>query len=171
MDTFRIWLNYLVEPSFRSVSHLIYRLNGDSCLRVGTLRFWGPRDFLEKCSSSLQRLRDLDSELYSRLTTRQKLEFYYNPTLLQAYYVWMFSIDDSYLAWQTDGIIARLVYSAQLAALFPRRAISKAKSRSLYSEVMATTRAWLEARSFPKELIDCFKEPPNTPLEPTPTAP
>jgi len=171
MKTFRIWLGHLAEPLLRVVSHLLYRMAGHSCLRIGTLRFWGPRDFLEKCSSSVQRLHDLDSELYSRLTTRQRLEFYYNPKLVQAYYAWLFSIDDSYLAWQTDGIIARLVYSAQLAALFPRRAISKATSQALYSEVMATTRAWLKARTFPKELVDCFREPPSTALEPAPTAP
>jgi hypothetical protein len=166
MNKFQIWLSYLVEPPFRLVSHLLSRMEGQSCLRIGTLSFWGPRDFLEKCSASVQRLQELDSELYFRLTTRQKLEFYYNPKLLQTYYLWIFSIDDSYLAWQNDGIIARIVYSAQLAELFPRRAVSKTASRALYSEVVQTTRVWLKARAFPKELIECFQEPPNPEHEP-----
>lgn len=162
MKTLRIWMGYLAEPLLRLFSHLLYRIMGHSCLRIGTLRFWGSRDFLEKCSLSVQRLYTLDSELYSKVTTQQKLEFYYNPKLVQAYYAWLFSIDDSYLAWQSDGIIARLVYSAQLAASYPRRAISQATSEALHSEVMGKTRAWLEARRFPDELIDCFREPPNT---------
>jgi hypothetical protein len=132
---------------------------GHSRLRVGTLTFWGPQHFLESCNASVRRLQELDAELFTRLTTAQRLEFYYSPKHLeQAYFVWIFSIDDSYTAWQSDGIIARLVYAAQLATLIPRRVVTKAMSRALHSEVNATTRLWLETRHFPEPLVHAFRE-------------
>jgi hypothetical protein len=132
---------------------------GHSRLRVGTLTFWGPRDFLVSCTASVRRLQELDAELFTRLTTQQRLEYYYSPKHLeQAYIVWIFSIDDSYTAWHSDGIIARLVYSAHLATLIPHQVVTKAISRDLHSEVNATTRLWLETRHFPESLVDAFRE-------------
>jgi hypothetical protein len=159
MKTLRLWLSYLAAAPFRLLGHVFFRLMGHSRLRVGTLTFWGPRDFLESCTASVRRLQELDADLFTRLTTQQRLEFYYSPKHLeQAYFVWLFSIDDSYTAWHSDGIIARLVYSAQLATLIPRRVVTKAMSRALHSEVNATTRLWLETRHFPEPLVHAFRE-------------
>jgi hypothetical protein len=158
MKAFLLWLNYLVAPPFRLLGHVFFRLMGHSRLCVGTLTFWGPRDFLESCTESVRRIQELDPELFNRLTTKQKLEFYYSPKHLeQAYFVWLFSIDDTYTAWHSDGIIARLVYSAQLATLIPRRVVTKAMCHALHSEALATTRLWLETRHFPEPLVDAFR--------------
>lgn len=159
MKTFRIWLSYLLEPLFRLVFYVLFRIKGYSRMRIGTLTFWGPRDFLQNCTASLRRLQELDSELYSRVTTEQKLVFFYSPKqLVQAYFVWFFSIDDSYTVWKSDGIIARLVYSAQLAVSIPRRIVPKSINRALHSEVRAATRSWLEEHRFPESLVHCFQE-------------
>jgi hypothetical protein len=160
MKTLRIWLSYFAEPPFRLLNHIIFRLMGYSRLRIGTLTFWGPRDFLESCTASVRRLQELDSELYARLTTQQKLVFCYMPKhLQQAYFAWIFSINDAYTVWQSDGIIARIVYSSQLVAQLPRRTVfTNATSQALHSEVNAKTRLWLEAHSFPEPLVDCFRE-------------
>lgn len=162
MKTIRIWFMRLSEPSFRLLNRIVCRLARYSQLRIGTMEFWGPRDFLDSCSTSVRRLKELDSELYTRATTQQKLMFWYDPDPKrhqhQAYFVWIFSINRSYTAYQSDGIIALLVYSAQLAALMPRGIYSEAMSVSLHSEARATTRSWLEARHFPEPLVDCFRE-------------
>lgn len=159
MKTLRMWLMSLLEPPFRLLLYILFTIRGYSRLRIGTLTFWGPRDFLETCAASVRRLHELDSELHIRLTTQQRLVFYYSPKRLeQAYYVWIFSIDDSYLGWQSDGIIARLVYSAQLAAVIPRQVVSDAMSRTLHTTVNTMTRSWLEAQRFPEVLVDCFRE-------------
>ena len=155
----RIWLSYLLEPPLRLLSCILQRLMGHSRLRIGTLTFWGPRDFLDTCAASVQRLHELDSELHTRLTTQQKLVFCYAPKgLVHAYFAWIFSIDDSYMAWQSDGVITRLVYAAQLATLIPRRAISMEATHALHSEAMMTTRLWLEAHGFPELVVDTFRE-------------
>ncbi len=173
MNTFQLWIGYLLELPMRLISQIFLRCIWRSPLRIGTLTFWGPRDFLETCAASVLRLQELDSQLHSQLTTMQKLTFYYSPKYLrQAYFLWIFSISDSWTVWKSDGIIARLVYSAQLATSMPRQVMSKAASDALHSEVSAKTLSWLEAHQFPKPLADCFREtPPNTALEPTPTAP
>ena len=159
MQTLGFLLGRLFEPPLRLFGHIMFRLMGHSRQSIGSLTFWGPREFLDSCTASIHRLQELDAELYARLTMRQTLEFYYDPKhLIQANYAWIFSIDDSYTAWHSDGIIARLVYSSQLAALMPRRAIPKATRRALYSDVMTTTRLWLESRYFPESLISCFQE-------------
>jgi hypothetical protein len=159
MQTLGFLLGRLFEPPLRLFFFIFNRLSRHSCLRIGTLTFWGPREFLESCTASVRRLQELDAELYARLTTRQRLEFYYDPKhLIQANYAWIFSIDDSYTAWHSDGIIARLVYSSQLAALMPRRAIPKEARRALYSDVMTTTHLWLESRHFPESLVSSFQK-------------
>jgi hypothetical protein len=171
MIRLRIWVGHLVDPPFRFFSHIMFKLMGYSRLRLGTLTFWGPPKFIEAGTAAVQRLCELDSVLHDHLTTRQRLEFVYLPTRLEDMYaVRIFSVDDSYMAWKLDGIIARLVYSAQFITLYPRRVDSEAKSRALHSQIRATTKSWLEAHHFPQPLIDCFQEkaaPPNTALEPT----
>ena len=160
MNTFQLWLGYLLELPTWLFCQVGFRCVWHSPLRIGTLTFWGPRDFLETCAASVQRLQELDSELHSRLTTKQKLIFYYSPKYFrQAYYLWIFSIDNTWTVWKSDGIIARLVYSAQLVTLMPRRVMSKAASRALHSEISAKTLSWLEKHQFPKPLADCFREP------------
>jgi hypothetical protein len=148
----------MLEPLFRLLSRVFFKLMGYACSRFGTLAFWGAPNFLATCTTALQRLQELDSELHVQLTTKQRLVFYYSPNLEQAYGVWFFSINDSYLSYHADGIIARLVYSSWLAALCPRRGgLSNAASQMLHSEVDARTRSWLEMHRFPEPLIDCFR--------------
>jgi hypothetical protein len=162
MKTIRIWLMCLSEPPFRLLNRILFRFMRYSRLRFGTTEFWGPRDFLDLCTTSVRRLQELDSELHARLTTQQKLMFWYDPDpkhhQYQAYGVWIFTINYAYVAYQSDGIIALLVYSAKLAALMPRQIYSKAMSETLHSEARATTRSWLETRHFPEPLVDCFRE-------------
>jgi len=137
----------------------MFRMMGYSRLRLGTLTLWGPREFLAASAAAVSRLRELDSGLHHRLTAQQKLEFVYMARHSQeSSVVRIFTIDDSYMVWKSDGIIARIVYSAQLASVIPRRVDSKMKIRALNSQVMATTRSWLEAHRFPEPLIDCFRE-------------
>ena len=162
MNTFQLWFGYLLELPTWLLCQVGFRCVWHSPLRIGTLTFWGPRDFLETCAASVRRLQELDSELHSRLTTKQKLIFYYSPKYLrQAYFLWIFSIDNTWTVWKSDGIIARLVYSAQLVTLMPKRVMSKAASHVLHSEVSAKTLSWLEAHQFPKPLVDCFRGPPT----------
>ena len=159
MQTLGFILGRLFEPPFRLFVHIMFRFNGYSRLSIGSLTFWGPRAFLDSCAASVHRLKELDAELYARLTTQQRLEFFYDPKqTIQAHYAWIFSISDPYTAWHSDGIIARLVYSSQLAALIPRRAIPQATREALASDVMTTTRLWLESRHFPEPLVSCFQE-------------
>ena len=178
MKTLRLFFAYIYAPVFWSMFYVLQRLMEHSRLRVGTLTFWGPPEFLSTCSASVERLQSLDAELHERVTEHERLCFYHSGKRLeQAFFPRSFSVSDSYADWQSDGIIARLVYAAFLARAFPRQVISAADrlaARARHDDVLAQTGAWLAARSFPEPLVECFQEetsgqvtPPNQSLEPT----
>jgi hypothetical protein len=164
MKTIRLWLSYVLEPVFRFGLHVLLRLMGYSRLRIGSLTFWGSPEFLASCESAVHRLQELDSDLHSILTSRQRLVFHYSPKHLhqmQMTSLWYFSINESCTSWQTDGIIARLVYAARLAASGRPRIVMKSErpaARALHAMVCAQTSAWLAVRSFPEPLVNCFRE-------------
>ena len=100
--------------------------------------------------------RPEDPELQKFVTSQQNLTFYWSTKLEYAAFLWFFSINDSYASWESDGIIALLVYASRLAASTPRQVISKAAGKASHSEVCAETAAWLEERTFPAPLVSCF---------------
>lgn len=162
MKTIHRWQSYVFGPIFRLGFNLLIRLMGHSRLRIGTLTFWGSPEFLSRCETAVERIAALDSDLHSQMTHRQMLTFYHSPKRLEvAYSLWYFSIDDSYTSWETDGIIARLVYAAHLATSDSPTVTLKTKrpsGRALHAEANATTGAWLESHSFPKPLVNTFRE-------------
>lgn len=162
MKTLRLFIAYIYAPLFWSMFYVLQRLLGHSRLRVGTLTFWGPPEFLSTCSASVERLHHLDPELHDRVTEHERLCFYHTEKRLeQAVFPRVFSVSDSYADWHSDGILARLVYAAFLASAFPLQIISAAErraARATHRDVMARTGAWLAARSFPEALVECFQE-------------
>lgn len=159
METVGFILGRLFEPPLRLLFYVYNKGLRHSSLRMGTLTFWGPQIFLESCAASVERLRKLDPDLFYRITTKQRLDFYYDPKhQTQVNYAWIFSLDDLCLSWKTDGIIARVVCAFYLAELLPRRAIPKATRRTLNSHAFATTSAWLERHGFPEPLVSVYKK-------------
>jgi hypothetical protein len=141
--------------------HILQRFMRHSRLRVGTLTFWGPPEFLSTCRASVERLQSLDPELHKHVTERERLCFYYSGKRLeQALFPRSFSINDGYADWHSDGIISRLVYAAFLANAFPRQVINAAErpaARASHRDVITRTGAWLAARSFPEPWWIAFK--------------
>jgi hypothetical protein len=74
----------------------------------------------------------------------------------------LFTINDRFISWNSDGVIARLVYIAfKLPAFHWRviRAEDAAAARAAQGSVVAQTRLWLEAHNFPRLLSESFSDP------------
>jgi hypothetical protein len=72
---------------------------------------------------------------------------------------WLFSAEPGYAAWQSDGIIARLIYVAFCVSAFPEGCTSVEESEGRHKAVLTQSRSWLESRGFPRELIECYANP------------
>jgi hypothetical protein len=127
-------------------------------LRVGKLTVWGDSAFLDVCKSSIERMRTLDPALSQWLTERHWAWVYQNTQggSGDAAPPRLFGINSSYLAWQADGIIARLVYVAFCISAFSELQASQPEDQIAHRRVMSSSRSWLETQGFPSELSDCY---------------
>jgi hypothetical protein len=73
----------------------------------------------------------------------------------------LFLISSAYVTWQTDGVIARLVYVAYCLSAFSPRQTWDDGLRDLHRKVMEDSRSWLEARGFPRQLVHCYENGQN----------
>jgi hypothetical protein len=156
------FLNILAVCVFCPLGLLAFRVaakaHGLSRLRVGKLLFWGEPAFLDLCKSSIERLRTLDSDLWQILTRGRWVWVYQERHDVGSVGppFWLFNMDPAYVAWQSEGVIARLVYIAFCISIFCRRGISEDKGPSPYGRAVTETKSWLEARGFPQPLIACY---------------
>jgi hypothetical protein len=127
-------------------------------VRVGKLTVWGDSAFLELCKSSIERMQMLDPVLYERLTKRHWVWVYQDTqgATNDAAAPRLFGINSSYLAWHSDGVIARLVYVAFCMAVLSELQTSQPRDQMAHRRVMSNSRSWLETRGFPRELSDCY---------------
>jgi hypothetical protein len=134
-------------------------------VRVGKLTICGPPSFLDLCRASVERLASLDPMMYRRLTGEHRVWVFYDDTRSEHFGPpWVVAINSTYAKWQSEGIIARLVYLIYYMAEFSRPVLSRkerAEAGSKRLAAMAQTKAWLEDRAFPAALIGCYSEEPG----------
>lgn len=163
MQMFRLWMSHLFLPLSRLWVLLTTKLLRYSRLRVGTLSVLGPPAFIALCKPSIERFRSLDPDLHRCLTEREEVCIYYDPKRLdQALFPRLFSVNDAFVAWSSDGIIARFAYIAFAISAFPRGVISAegaAAAKAKEYSVRAETKAWLENHGFPATLSGSFASP------------
>jgi hypothetical protein len=91
---------------------------------------------------------------------------YYDPEQLHDMVAWgLFTINDQFAGWRSDGIIARLVYISFKVSAFPRHAIppEEVVARARQHSAVVQTKLWLEAHDFPHLLSESFSNPPSEP--------
>ena len=134
-------------------------------VRVGKVTICGPQGFLDLCGASLERLASLDPMMYRRLTGVHRVWVFYDDTRSEHFGPpWVVAINSAYAKWQSEGIIARLVYLVYYMAELPRPVLSRkerAEAGPKRLAAMAQTKAWLEDRAFPAALIGCYSEEPG----------
>jgi len=155
MKRFRFWMSYLLAPlAWMWTSIVMPRFAKYSRLRIGKLLILGPPSVVALCKLSIERLHGLDPDLHQHLTEHEKVCIYYDPEQLHDMPDWrLFTVNDRYIAWRDDGIIARLIYINFKISVFPRYSIQEeAEGRAKQRSVMTQTKLWLEAHNFPAEL-------------------
>ena len=155
---------YVVVPLCLLGFRVAAKGRGLDRLRVGKLSLWGDRPFLDLCKSSIERLKALDLNLYEALTRHRWVWVWQSPKSEpdSSTSPRLFSIDPAYVAWQTDGIIARLVYVAFYVSACSRRKVSQDGVRSTNRSAMEESLSWLKTRGFPDELAACYSMRDNT---------
>lgn len=159
---YRLLATYVLCPLWLLGFRLAARVRGVGRLRVGKLSVWGDAGFLALSKSSIERVGHLDPELHRVLTQgRWAWVFQASPSLPYVGSLgppWLFSVGAPYVAWQSEGIIARLIYIALCMSEFATGCTSGEESEARHKIVMKRSRAWLEARNFPEELAGCYDE-------------
>ena len=167
---YRLLGAYVLCPLWLLGFRMGARAQGLRRLRVGKLSVWGDASFLALCRSSIERLESLDSTLHRVLTQGRWAWLFQSPEGLP--YTgnlgppWLFSVDPPYVAWRSEGIIARLIYVAFCMSEFPMGHTSGEGSEARHTMVMKRARAWLESRGFPEELVGCYADTPGARQDP-----
>jgi hypothetical protein len=160
---YRFLGSYVLCPLWLLGFRVAARARGLRRLRVGKLSVWGDAGFLALCRSSIERLESLDSTLHRVLTQGRWAWLFQAPGGLP--YIgnlgppWLFSVDPPYVAWQSEGIIARLIYVAFCMSEFLAGHASGEGFEARHKLVMKQVRSWLETRRFPEQLLDCYADP------------
>lgn len=136
------------------------RFSRERPTRVGRLTICGPPTFIGLCKDSVERLASLDADKHGRLTAAQPVWVFGDNDRGERFGPpWIVIVSAAYASWQTDGVIAWLVYVAFYITAFPCPPFSREEQRRAHlkhQEVLAQTRAWLELHAFPTAIIGCF---------------
>ena len=154
---------YVLFPLWRLGFRVAAKGRGLRRLRVGKLSVWGDSGFLDLCKSSIERLKTLDSGLYQALTSTRRTWVVQDSQRIGDAAPMLFGINPSYVAWQSNGVIARLVYVTFCISGFSQRQNSVEEGRAMYQKVLKNSRSWLEAQGFPQELVDCYPDVEDKP--------
>jgi hypothetical protein len=162
---YRLLGAYVLCPLWLVGFRVAARVRGLRRLRVGKLSVWGDAAFIALCRSSIERLESLDSTLH-RVLTRGRWAWLFQAPGDSSYIgnlgpPWVFSVDPPYVTWQSEGIIARLVYVALCMSEFPTGGASGPGAAARHKVVMKQAQSWLETRKFPEELVRSYADPPG----------
>ena len=159
---YRLLASYVLCRLWLLGFRLAARVRGLHRLRVGSLSVWGDAGFLSLCRGSIERLARLDGSLHHVLTEGRWVWIFQAPEGWP--YIgnlgppWLFSLEPAYAAWQSDGIIARLVYIGFCISEFPTGHTSRAEAEDRHKIVVERSRSWLACHSFPDQLVDCYRD-------------
>lgn len=153
---------YVLRPLVLLAIQVATKERGLHRLRVGKLSVWGDSGFLDLCKSSIERLKTLDPVLYQALTRCRRVWAFQDPQPVGCDAPpWLYCIGSAYVAWQSDGILARLVYVAFSISEYPQGPTFDEDSWGTQQKVMKNSRSWLETRGFPQQLVDCYPDLQN----------
>ncbi len=129
-------------------------------IHIGKLSIWGPQPFLDLCKTAVERLQAMDSSLLRCLTEVGRLWCIPGPWPGVSRHIRIFSVSEEWMAWECQGVVARLVYIAYYLAAYPPPVRTETPAAAVLTRrtVLAQTRAWVEAHGFSPQLVECFAE-------------
>lgn len=158
-------------PSAKAVEWFVRHRNdftGSACSQVGKAQFFGTPEFAECGQRAMERLRELDKEVFEGLASTDVFTFWLIPMNLEtgqySYRTTRFyGVSPKWLAWREEGLISFLVHvhfsrrvEWQQADLWSMAAKSGFSPRE-------RTAAWLREQKFPAPLVAKFGCKPEAP--------
>jgi len=129
---------------------------------LGNWHFYGPPEFLHLVCEADERLHRIENSPTDAMEERYLV--FYNPKRGYSLTPWNIgAIDDHFLAWKVDGIIAAWLYlhfHAAASKRVGRWALTAYNGSSAPTrEARANTKARLVVHNFPEALCDAFSSP------------
>jgi hypothetical protein len=157
-----IFEGWIFFPVMEGILRIVSVFSTRQFVRISKLKISGPPDFLELCKSSVERLASLDPKIHRCLTIKQRLWVSYTDKQSGRHGPpWVLLVNEAYASWQTDGVIAQLVYMFFYMESFPSGVLNRENQvavKAINRDVLAQTKAWLDAHTFPEKLAECFVE-------------
>lgn len=143
---------------FRPVAFILLRLMCHKPLKVGTVQCYGPSAFLAQCARALATLKELDPDVYRRLTEIKSYVFWFHSTdVRDNRFNRVYSVPAAYTRWAEAGVIVRLVFALFIEDILSDKLFSSAERLALkHDAARIRTQEWLKRYAFPSELIEIF---------------
>jgi hypothetical protein len=135
-------------------------ISGGQRLKFGTSVFWIPRQNAQVMRDGVELLRTRDPEMFSRLTSKQRLIIYYSPELSKKSSHRLFLMHKKFIEMGAEGVACFVAQSLMIAAAVRRINQNRLDEREnaalkLISRNMAE---WLSKHSFSPWLISPYQK-------------
>lgn len=145
------------------ISPLAAILSGCQKLKYGSSVFWMPKQKVQIVTEGVELLRNRDPEMFSRLTSKQRLIIFYAPPqapLDRKSNHRVFLMHDKFIQFGPEGVACFIVQSLTIAAAVHRVNQHKldAQERVALKAVSRNMVDWLTKHSFHQNLIDAYQK-------------
>jgi hypothetical protein len=138
------------------------RLLGYKRIQLGTSVIWAPQNKVQTIFEGVECLKKCDTEMYLRLTTKQKLVFYYvqNNGGITNLFGYFFGLHDRYIKMGSEGIacfiVQSLLVSSASSSINQHRL--NTRERSEFKVAARKTMEWMQQHSFQPNLINSYSK-------------
>jgi hypothetical protein len=155
-------------------------ISGGKRLKFGTSVFWIPRQNVQVVRDGVELLRTRDPDMFSRLTSKQRLIIYYSPELSKKSSHRLFLMHKKFIEMGAEGVACFVVQSLMIAAAVRRVNQNRldGREKAALKSISRNMAEWLSNHSFNPGLISAYQKIvarqmlwPNNALEPTATTP
>ncbi len=154
---YKLLLAQVLFPLGKLISRLHFLVGDYMCANIGRCYYYGPVQFVQLFTESMKILHVEDKLVYMAVT---EMDFTFWDEPARPVFIKRFcGIAPEYKAWKEQGIITCVIYTfMENKLVFANYSLicQRGSLDSIYNQVLADTRSWLEHHKYPQELIDCF---------------
>jgi hypothetical protein len=138
---------------------LLYSISGCKRLKFNNCIIWTPKNRRQSIMDGIEFLQVHDPELFSCLTTKQRLIFFYSNIPTAKSGGRFYGIDEGFIKWGSEGIATSIVESFFLfkASHGIVRVRFNERDRAAIKAVPQTVLDWMHKHSIRANLIDAYR--------------
>jgi hypothetical protein len=149
---FYLWSVWILFPAAAVIS-------GGQRLKFGSSVFWIPRQNAQVVRDGVELLRTRDPDMFSRLTSKQRLIIYYSPEISKKPSHRLFLMHKQFIEMGAEGVACFVAQSLMIAA-----AVRRANQNRLDEQEKAALKLisrnmaeWLSEHSFQPSLVSAYQ--------------